>query len=315
MTFCHKSLNSVLLVGMFSLLAFFAMSVTSQAGIPKIVIKVSDTTAPSGAQGSVLAVYMDNLVDTIAGYNIWLQLDRPDIMTFRTTLDTVGTLCGGWDVVQGTSISGTGNDLNIVGIADYPGGPPKMGILPQQGGLLIKAIVDVSTVPDTLTERTVNVIVQTDFKDHFGLSRPDGTSIPWVYVNQPDTNCFLCTGWIGDVCMSWIRVTYGPCDSISIDTISVAVLDTANVKVYDGSLTILQIPPYTCGNTDGDPQGAIDISDLVYLVEYMFSGGPEPQPFISGDVNCDTAVDIGDLVAMVEYMFSSGGVICPNNCQ
>ena len=47
----------------------------------------------------------------------------------------------------------------------------------------------------------------------------------------------------------------------------------------------------------------------------MFSGGPEPQPFISGDVNCDTAVDIGDLVAMVEYMFSSGGVICPNNCQ
>ena len=31
------------------------------------------------------------------------------------------------------------------------------------------------------------------------------------------------------------------------------------------------------GNVNGDPAGSIDISDLVYLVDYMFNGGPAPE--------------------------------------
>jgi hypothetical protein len=313
MTFCRTSLKTVSLVFFVVLISLVAFSAPAHAGIPNIVVKVSDTTAPSGTQGSIIAIYLDNLVDTVAAFNLWLQLDVPDIMTLDTLLDTVGTLCGGWDIVRGTSISGTNRDLNIFGLAHYLASPG--GIAPQQGGLLIKVLANVMDMPDTTTRRTVNILVQTDFKDHFSLSRPDGTSIPWIQENRPDTNCYLCEGWIGDVCVNWVHVTFGPCDSTSIDTIQVAVLDTAHVKVYDGSLTVLEPPAYTCGNIDGDAGQNVDISDLIYLVEYMFGSGPAPDPFLSGDVNCDGTVDISDVIAMVDYMFGVGAAICPNNCM
>jgi hypothetical protein len=60
------------------------------------------------------------------------------------------------------------------------------------------------------------------------------------------------------------------------------------------------------GNVDNDPADAVDIGDLVYLVEYSFSGGPAPYCLEEADVNGDGAIDIGDLVFMVEYSFSGG---------
>ncbi len=315
MTFCRTSLKSVTLGIVVALIALVSFSAPARAAIPNILIKVSDTTSQPGVQGTEVAIYLDNLVDTVAGFNIYLQLDNPDLITLDTLLDTVGTMCGGWDIVRATSLSGQNNDLNIVGLADYPGGVTKPGIAPQQGGLLLKFRANVNNIPDTLTDRTVHILIQTDFKDHFGLSRPDGTSIPWVYESRPDTNCYLCEGWLGDVCVNWVQVTFGPCDSTSIDTVQVAVLDTAHVKIYNGSLTVLTPPSYTCGNADGSSDQVVDISDLIYLVEYMFSGGPVPDPVETGDVNCDAVVDISDVIAMVDFQFAGGAPICPNNCQ
>ena len=65
-----------------------------------------------------------------------------------------------------------------------------------------------------------------------------------------------------------------------------------------------------------------DISDLVYLVSYMFSGGPAPpcedppgsSYYAEADINGDGAgPDISDLVYLVSYMFSGGPapVPCP----
>ncbi len=66
------------------------------------------------------------------------------------------------------------------------------------------------------------------------------------------------------------------------------------------------------GNVDGDPADAVDIGDLVYLVEYSFSGGPAPACTEEADVNGDLSLDIGDLVFLVEYSFSGGPQ--PLNC-
>jgi hypothetical protein len=58
---------------------------------------------------------------------------------------------------------------------------------------------------------------------------------------------------------------------------------------------------------DLDFSGEIDISDLVYFVDYAFGGGPAPIPVLeAGDFLCDIGIDISDLVAMVDYMFSGG---------
>ncbi len=68
------------------------------------------------------------------------------------------------------------------------------------------------------------------------------------------------------------------------------------------------------GNIDSDPADAIDISDLVYLVDYMFSGGSEPGCPNEADVEASGgAPDISDLVHLVDYMFNSGPepAVCP----
>lgn len=67
------------------------------------------------------------------------------------------------------------------------------------------------------------------------------------------------------------------------------------------------------GNVDYDPGDVIDISDLVYLVDYMFSGGPEPPCPEEADIDGSGGIDISDLVYLVDYMFSGGPppVACP----
>ncbi len=61
------------------------------------------------------------------------------------------------------------------------------------------------------------------------------------------------------------------------------------------------------GNIDGDELQSIDITDLVYLVTYMFGGGPVPGCPREADVNGDGAVaDITDLVYLVDFMFQAG---------
>jgi hypothetical protein len=67
------------------------------------------------------------------------------------------------------------------------------------------------------------------------------------------------------------------------------------------------------GNVDFDPGDNIDISDLVFLVDYMFNGGSVPPCIDEADVDATGEIDISDLVYVVDYMFNSGPapVACP----
>jgi hypothetical protein len=62
------------------------------------------------------------------------------------------------------------------------------------------------------------------------------------------------------------------------------------------------------GDIDHSGQLPIDIGDLVWLVDYMFTGGPAPECWDEGDVDASGAepIDIGDLVWLVDYMFTGG---------
>ena len=75
------------------------------------------------------------------------------------------------------------------------------------------------------------------------------------------------------------------------------------------------VPPMR-GNVDNDTLDVIDISDLVYLVDYMFTGGPAPECWEEANVDGSAPatppddgpddVDISDLVYLVDYMFTGG---------
>jgi len=65
---------------------------------------------------------------------------------------------------------------------------------------------------------------------------------------------------------------------------------------------------YLCGDANGD--AIVDISDVVYLIAYIFSGGSAPSPKLAGDANCDGMVDISDVVYLIAYIFSGGMAPC-----
>jgi len=68
--------------------------------------------------------------------------------------------------------------------------------------------------------------------------------------------------------------------------------------------------PLLIGDANGS--GEIDIDDVVYIISYIFSGGPAPVPHevASGDANCSCGVDIDDVVYLIGYIFSGGPPPC-----
>jgi hypothetical protein len=63
-----------------------------------------------------------------------------------------------------------------------------------------------------------------------------------------------------------------------------------------------------CGDADGD--GSRDVADAVFLIQFIFAGGPPPGDCVNlygrGDANGDEAVDIGDAVYLIQYVFAGG---------
>ncbi|MCC6963945.1 MAG: alpha/beta fold hydrolase [candidate division Zixibacteria bacterium] len=65
---------------------------------------------------------------------------------------------------------------------------------------------------------------------------------------------------------------------------------------------------YICGDADGST--AVSISDAVYLINYIFAGGPAPNPPLAGDADCSSAVSISDAVYLINYIFAGGPAPC-----
>ncbi len=58
------------------------------------------------------------------------------------------------------------------------------------------------------------------------------------------------------------------------------------------------------GDANGD--GVITISDVVFLVSYLYRGGPAPDPWEAGDANSDGQINLGDVVYLISYLFREG---------
>jgi hypothetical protein len=61
---------------------------------------------------------------------------------------------------------------------------------------------------------------------------------------------------------------------------------------------------------DFDVNGALDISDLVAILSYIFASGAAPANLMIGDVDCSGNLDIADAVLMISYIFGKGEAPC-----
>ncbi len=73
---------------------------------------------------------------------------------------------------------------------------------------------------------------------------------------------------------------------------------------YYGFMTFSFESDIICGDANGD--GGVNVGDAVYVIQYVFSGGPPPDPECSGDANGDGSTNIGDGVYVISYIFKGG---------
>jgi hypothetical protein len=66
---------------------------------------------------------------------------------------------------------------------------------------------------------------------------------------------------------------------------------------------------FVCG--DADANGNVNVSDIVYLIDYVFADGPEPIPhMLAGDVDCNETVNVSDVVYLIAFVFGDGPPPC-----
>lgn len=87
-----------------------------------------------------------------------------------------------------------------------------------------------------------------------------------------------------------------------------AVGELVYVAYRAGGLDVYSIVKALCGDTDGS--NSVTISDAVYLINYIFSGGPAPNPLLAGDADCSNAVTVSDAVYLINHIFSGGSAPC-----
>jgi len=242
-----------------------------------------------------------------------------NVETFEVLIgnfDTVGTLIGGWEFVAAQSQIGDNKHLVLVGLADLAGGGIAKGFAPQQGGLLMRLLVDVLDVSDTVTDKSI--LIQIDnFQNNFNLVSTDPSWSPWAYETFLDTNGWICTLWAIDTtvnppdtlsCLNYERKSLPPWDSIVVVLDSFAFIDTTRIKLYDGTLIIDETSP--CGDLNNDGKFGT-ITDLTFLIDFIFRGGVAPNPLCRADVDCNgTCANILDLTYLVDFIFRGGAVVC-----
>lgn len=62
--------------------------------------------------------------------------------------------------------------------------------------------------------------------------------------------------------------------------------------------------PYLAGDANSD--GGVNLSDIIWEVNYVFKGGPASVPLFLADANADCSVNLVDIVYLVNYVFKSG---------
>lgn len=278
--------------------------------VPEIILQVSDTTVSPFDSTYFLSVFLTNVLQSVAGIELSLVastsglfrlpdsleidtsfvcLNPPDCDLVDTLVDTVslapvqlgGSAIAGWDFVQARATSAY--SFRLAAVADFPGGSTPAPIPPGGPRLLCRMVLvreASAAVLDTLTERTVTWAVaagETSFSD------PTGKSIGL----QDSTLCL------------------DPPDCTQLDTVFYYDPD---INIYvNGSSTFGP----SCVRGDVNSTQSINAADIIFLVNYVFKGGPAPGcSGLAGDVDCSGTVSSGDIVYLVNFVYKGGPVPC-----
>jgi len=81
-------------------------------------------------------------------------------------------------------------------------------------------------------------------------------------------------------------------------------IDFAKAGIASLVIVAQPIPQFIYGDANGD--GKVTVSDAIYLINYLFKGGPAPDPLLAGDADCNGDVNVSDVIYLINYLFKGG---------
>ncbi len=91
---------------------------------------------------------------------------------------------------------------------------------------------------------------------------------------------------------------------------TIILVDNNMDGTYEDSLGLPNQPYVAYIPGDADGSGGISIGDAVFIINYIFGGGPAPDPTQAGDADCSGGVSIGDAVYLINFIFGGGPAPC-----
>jgi len=103
-----------------------------------------------------------------------------------------------------------------------------------------------------------------------------------------------CLEWLGRHVRVQGILSQGDCDPINPGSRSAIV--PASIEEISG--------PPICGDADHDQE--VDLSDVVLILDHLFSESPAQPVPAQSDVNGDGALDLSDAIYLLDYLFRGG---------
>jgi hypothetical protein len=149
----------------------------------------------------------------------------------------------------------------------------------------------------------------TVIQDNLEVYEVSGHQVPFVYSNKQPWLAVNPLGLLPELTPQTILVvanTSGLEFGVYLDTI--LIMPTSRSQFFTPRAVPVILGVGSVFNGDANRDNAINISDAVYLINYIFHQGPRPEPMEAGDSNADGAVNVGDVVHLLEMVFRGGSM-------
>jgi hypothetical protein len=254
-------------------------------------------------------------------YVVKLSKTVYDILWNDAALGWIGTMVYGVENVD--KITDTGSELRVYLLDDTTGHNNEnfnttFYLWNHEGIKNLSDITDLHTrAPVYYNQHFIKI---NKYDDRFGILEFGESAI----MNENYTNDKVLTMWLWGLRGTQQNYTFYYNTLNDIDNVTVDGVET--IWDYDSSSNILTFsvdysnevreiiitentiePLLPCGDLNSD--GSVSISDIVYLISYLFKGGKPPQcePYTAcADVNKDMQITISDVIYLINYFLKDG---------
>lgn len=187
--------------------------------------------------------------------------------------------------------------------------------------------LDAADYPEVHIMRTHTVIPDSNY---YSVEPPEAMASNYIVVENPGSIPGIFTFEMdGDPLVTWVAayiVDYG--DGMFHDTVWTSFSNGEGklyVQYFEDVQRVIIAPGITSSYGDvhnffydiymrpmGDADGnhILNISDVTFMVAYIFGGGPASHPLAAMDADCNRVINISDAVRMILYIFGGGPAPC-----